>query len=122
MLPSIKRLESAFPGKGKILRNLLESARAVNAHPVAIARAAECYHPPTLLDKRLHALNAECEGFGVEYIAHKDDGCRIGDQYGIEYINQGDTYVTTILYDHFKGSWRLIDWGSIVECRPGAYP
>ena len=118
-LPSIKRLESVFPGKGRVIRKLLESSAAVNAHPAAIARVAECYHPPTLLDKRLHAINAEAEGCGVEYIRHRHDTFRTS--LGLEYINQGDTYTTTIVFDHLKCTWRLCDWGSIVESRPGAY-
>jgi hypothetical protein len=118
-LPSIKRLESAFPGKGKIVRTLLESVAAVNAHPAAIARVAECYNPPTLLDKRLHAINAETEGCGVEYIAHKDDTFR--STYGLEYVNHGDTYVTTIIFDHWKHTWNLCSWGDIVEGREGKY-
>jgi len=126
MFPSQKRLEIAFPGKGSILRKLLTSATAVNKHPVAIAREMvafflpgneECYHPPSLLNKRLHAINAECEGCGVEYIRHKQDGYRMSEMRGLEYINQGDPYVTTIIYDHDRGSWRLTDWGSIVESR-----
>jgi hypothetical protein len=117
MFPSLKRLEIAFPGKGSILRKLLTSDATVNTHPAAIAREKECYHPPGLLDKRLHALNAECEGFGVEYITHKQDGYTRPEMKGIEYINLGDTYATTILYDHGRDSWRLTDWGSIVESR-----
>lgn len=117
MFPSQKRLEEAFPGKGAILRELLTSAAAVNQHPAAIAREQECYHSPGLHDKRMHALNAECEGHGVEYIRHKDDGFRIGEMRGLEYINLGDPCITTIIYDCDRDSWRLTDWGSIVESR-----
>jgi hypothetical protein len=121
-LPSIRTLESAFPGHGRALRRLLEDDRAVRQHPAAIARRAECLHSPTLLDLRLHALNAEAETCGVEYIAHKNDGYRIGEQYGLEYLNTGDTYATTIIYDHSRGSWRVGCWGDVVEARPNLYP
>ena len=120
-LPSIRTLESAFPGHGRALRRLLEDERAVREHPAAVARRQECYHPPSLLDQRLHALNAEAETFGVEYIAHRDDGCRVGDQHGLEYLNTGDTYAPTIIFDHARGSWRVTSWGDIVEARPNHY-
>lgn len=117
MIPSQKRLEQVFPGKGKILRKLLTSDAAVKSHPAASTRRAECYHPPSVHDHRLHALNAETCGHGVEYIRHKNDGYRIGDMRGLEYINHGDPYVTTIIFDCDRGTWRLCCWGGIVESR-----
>lgn len=119
-LPSIKTLESAFPGKGKELRILLESACAVREHPAAIARRGECLHPPTLLDQRLQALNATAETYGVEYIAHKDD--TYCETYGLEYLNVGDTYSPTLIFDHARGSWRVCSWGDVVEARPNHFP
>ena len=120
-LPSIRTLESAFPGHGRALRRLLEDDRAVRQHPAAVARRAECYHPPTLLDQRLHALNAEAETCGVEYIAHRDDGFSADDQHGLEYLNTGDTYATTIIFDHARESWRVASRGDVVEARPNHY-
>lgn len=118
-LPSIKTLESAFPGRGRALRRLLEDDRAVREHPAAIARRDECFTPPTLLDQRLHALNAEAETFGAEYIAHRDDTCR--DTYGLEYLNVGDTYTPTLIFDHARHSWRVCSWGDAVESLPNLY-
>jgi hypothetical protein len=34
-LPSVKSLNRAFPGKGKMLRLLLQSTESVNLHPAA---------------------------------------------------------------------------------------
>jgi len=119
-LPSIETLESAFPGKGKELRTLLESARAVREHPAAIKRREECFHPPSLLDQRLHALNAAAETYGVEYIAHRDD--TYSDTYGLEYLNTGDTYTPTLMFDRARGLWRVCSWGDIVERFPNLYP
>lgn len=119
-LPSIKTLDSAFPGKGRELRKLLESAAAVKRHPAAIRRREDCLHAPSLHDLRLHALNSEAETFGVEYIAHKDDSCR--ETLGLEYLNAGDTYTTTIMFDHARGFWRVCSWGDVVERFPNLYP
>ena len=118
-LPSAKTLDRAFPGAGRTLRTLLESDSAVREHPAAIKRRAECFHPPTLLDLRLHALNAAAETFGVEYISHRDDGMR--DTYGIEYLNTGDSYAPTLTFDHSAGTWKVASWGDIVERKPNLY-
>lgn len=118
-LPSIRTLESAFPGHGRALRRLPEDNRAVREHPAAVARRQECLHPPSLLDQRLHALNAEAETHGVEYIAHCDDSWR--ETLGLKYLNTGDTYTPTLLFDHLRGSWRVCSWGDVVEARPNLY-
>lgn len=118
-LPSIRTLDRTFPGHGRALRRLLEDDRAVREHPAAIARRRECLHPPSLLDQRLHALNAEAETHGVEYIAHRDDSWR--EALGLEYLNTGDTYTPTLLFDHLRGSWRVCSWGDVVEVRPNLY-
>lgn len=124
MLPSVKTLEREFPGKGKTIRKLLESDSAVKKHPAVVEDYYENWrghHSPTLREMRLHAVNAELEGCGVEYIAHKDDGFHERDMLGLEYVNMGDTYVCTIIYDRSRHTWRCCDWGSIVEARPNTY-
>lgn len=118
-LPSVKTLENAFPGHGRELRRLLDDDRAVRAHPAAVARRRECLHPPSLLDQRFHALNAAAETCGVEYIAHRDDGMR--EIFGLEYLNAGDTYTPTLIFDHARQTWRVASWGDIIEARPNSY-
>jgi hypothetical protein len=118
-LPSTKTLENAFPGKGKAVRALLESPKLARQHPAGAARIAECYNPPTQLDVTLHAINSEVEGYGVEYIRHRDDTMR--DNYGLEYINLGGTYISTLIYDHSRDTWRVSSWGDIVEARMRDY-
>ena len=120
MLPSIKRLESAFPGHGKAIRQALESTQFCRQHPAGAARIAECYHPPSIVDLKLTVVNSMTEGHGVEYIAHRDDTLH-GSIYGLDYVNQGKTYATTIIFDHKSNRFILGDWGSIVERREGQY-
>lgn len=104
------------------MRRLLESDRAVREHPAAIARRAECYHPPGLLDQRLHALDAEAETHGVEYIAHRDDGFCHDEMRGLECLNVGDPYAQTLIYNHSTDAWRVCGYGDIVERFPHLYP
>ena len=119
MLPSIKTLESAFPGRGKELRQALKMTRSQLAeHPVGAARIAECYHPPKTYDIRLHVLDSIAKTCGVEYIAHEDD--TFHEAYGLEYLNTGDPYSATIIYDHRVSDhrvsrYRVASWGDIVE-------
>jgi hypothetical protein len=113
MLPSVKTLETAFPGHGKQLRQALEMKRSQLAqHPAGAARIAECYHSPETYDVRLHVLNAIAETCGVEYIAHRED-CS-AEALGLDYLNVGDPYIPTIVR-FADGRYRVACYGDIVE-------
>jgi hypothetical protein len=117
MLPSVKTLDSAFPGKGRELRWALKaSAKQLAKHPAGAARIAECYHPPKVYDVRLHVLNAIADCHGVEYIAHKDDS--FTESKGYDYLNTGDSCVATIVRSCRTGNYRVACWGDIVERNP----
>ncbi len=109
-LPSIRKLEEAFPGMGRTLRTLLEAPAAVRAHPAAVSLADACYHAPGLAQMRLAALNAELEFYGVEYV-RPGRGSRSP---GFEYLNTGDMYAPTIVR-FSDGRYRVSDIGSIIE-------
>ena len=107
--PSVKTLECAFPGKGKALRELLDSDDAVNANPAVIAWERECFNPPRMAEKRMVALDNVLETCGVEYIARGTNA----KSPAITYCNAGDSYATTIL--RVNGVYRVGCWGDIVE-------
>ena len=114
-LPSIKSLETAFPGKGKALRRLLESNKAVREHPAAVELARQCYNPPGLAYMRMTALNTEAGTFGVEAVWYKGESpndCTSAPAF--EYLNTGDTYAATIIR-WSDGRYRVASWGDIVE-------
>ena len=108
--PSQQALERAFPGKGKVLRELLTSNDAVNAHTAVIALVARCCSRPSMSHKRMVAINAELETYGVEHV----QGNGTTRTPSFEYCNTGDTYDTTIIRMQ-SGQYRVGDWGSIVE-------
>jgi hypothetical protein len=113
-LPSVKTLESAFPGKGKQLRKVLEMTKAqLIEHPAGAKRWAECYHPPSCYDLRLHVLDAIAETYGVEYIASVKD--TFTQPRGFDYLNTGHTYALTIIRMAESGNYRVSSWGDIVE-------
>lgn len=52
------------------------------------------------------------DGCGVEYLV-PDDGTQ-----PVAYVNMGDTYNTTLLFDHEKNRFLIGSWGDIVEAQP----
>jgi hypothetical protein len=42
-------------------------------------------------------------------------------QDGLSYVNMGDTYDTTLLYDHKTGRFSVGSWGDIVEKQPDRF-
>ena len=50
---------------------------------------------------------------GVEIIRSADDTMHSFE--GISYLNSGDTYGATLMYDHGRDKWILGCWGDIVE-------
>ena len=106
-MPSVKRLDSAFPGRGKALRTLLGSMTAVTDHPAAQALVASCWHYPSIAYQRMTALNATAETHGIESFCDKKG--RV-----IEYLNVGDYYVETLV--RFPGGrYRVACVGDIIE-------
>lgn len=78
------------------------------------------YNPPPRYLKKLLAINTLLDAYGVEYIAHRDDGYH--NSYGLDYCNTGDTYTPTVGYNHKTGRFFVGDWGSVVERYPAQYP
>lgn len=62
---------------------------------------------------KMQAADDILEGFGVEYIKHKDDDyCKT---LGLEYINMGDSYKPTLIYDYRKQRFLFSTPGDILE-------
>lgn len=62
----------------------------------------------------LGIMNSVCETYGVEYIASKQDNWTDGAA-GLAYLNTGDPYTATVIYDLRSGSWRIDNCGDIIE-------
>jgi len=64
--------------------------------------------------RKLYILNRILDGFhGVESIRSRDD--RFDTFLGIAYLNTGDSYAGTIMYDYGRRKWILSSWGDVVE-------
>jgi len=112
MLPSYKTLEREFPGKGKELRELLEGKRKTRSYKSVQSLERQCYHPPRYQERMETALNEVLEGFGAEAIF--GDSCTQPDAV---YINMGETYAATLLFDYARGRWLVTSWGDWVEAQ-----
>lgn len=121
---SIKKLVDAFQVSFSVAKKInkamkMSSDQLEDEFLSAKERIRECYSKPTTLDIQLHVLNDLIGGFGVEYIGHKDDSyTRI---YGLDYINLGDTYRYTIIFDHAKGKFILSTIGDLIEGKEDKY-
>lgn len=103
--PSIKTLSAVFGDKAKQAREILEMTRGQLVAGPAAARRKECYHSPSTMDLRMHALNALGETYGLEHAE--------GNHGVVSFLNSGDTYNPTIIYWH--GTYRVQSFGDFVE-------
>ena len=108
MLPSIKTIESRLHNTlakeysdtlkvAKEIRKQLESATSHNR-----------------IDKALEEINKLLHGYGVEPVRDNEFSgyyCDIG----LLYVNMGDTYDMTVIYDTRNDSFKVCSWGDIVE-------
>jgi hypothetical protein len=75
----------------------------------------QCYNEPSIDEKIMCALNELLDGHGIEAIR---DSRQWDSYYGdcrFSYVNMGDTYNATILYDCMNDRYILSSWGDVVE-------
>lgn len=102
----------------------LPTAKAVR-RALEEAFAESDVQPSARIDNALNAaddiLQKAGKSHGVEYIAHSDDSMH--EVWGIDYLNMGDPYICTLLFDHMRRAFDVCSWGDIVEAAPaGSYP
>jgi hypothetical protein len=96
--PSLKTLDERLnlrDEEGKSLRHFMQAGKP---------RAALDY------------ANVLMGGEGIEYAPSSEDGPT---QFtGLDYVNMGDTYDTTLIYDRKKRRFVVGAWGDLVEREP----
>ena len=112
----IKRL-CALADKPEELENFIDSYC-----PGTSAYARQCYTSPynTKMWRRtmvLHAVNDLIDGHGVEPLGPMDDWS-VGYAPPYEYVNMGDSYSVTLIYDRDEDSLTIGSWGDIAEAHP----
>lgn len=91
----------------------------------SVARMAKCLNISKVQAAELKALmekgyvartlnfaNKVLDGSGIEYLAPSGGGN------GIDYVNMGDAYSSTLLFDHEKSRFLVGSWGDLVERQP----
>jgi hypothetical protein len=101
------------PHAGPSVQRMVDFLQISKGDAAAIKARMDAGVPyQTLLEEADRLLN----GNGVEYIQSHADTMRSQD--GLSYVNKGDTYDTTLLYDHKTGRFSVGSWGDIVERQP----
>lgn len=119
-IPSQARLIEAFgEDQGTAAYRLAKRLDDCRQHPAVVKWAEQCYHDPRDSSDAhsaclMEALNAVLEGCGVEaiegrYIDHYNQNIQA------TYVNFGEAYATTLLYDHETDRLRLTSLGDFVE-------
>jgi hypothetical protein len=78
----------------------------------------QCFNPPDRINEQLEALNELINGFGVEAIRiddyhYNNYWC---DCIGL-YVNLGDTYTLTIIYNVIDNQFEFTSWGDFYESK-----
>ncbi|HEY5606260.1 MAG TPA: hypothetical protein VIL45_07055 [Thermoplasmata archaeon] len=115
MAPSIKTIREAFPsleeGKAGEIRALLAGKRDPERYESVRKWLSQCYNRPDNDEMILEACNEILGGYGTEAIWDEDSELSPV----ATYVNVGDPYVATILYDCYRGTWRIMGYGDWVE-------
>ena len=112
-LPSLTRRQAAEILL--VIRGRVDPAR----YKTVAAWIGQCFNPPRRIDLKLAAVDEIMGGFGVECIGEAECPTIYGEP-AAEYINVGDTYQATLLYDHDRAKWCMTTWGDWVETHEGA--
>jgi hypothetical protein len=114
--PSAKRLVDALnitPEQAETVRGLIQGT-AKTLDPIKFPRSnayfSSCYRQPKRLGRVLVCLNELLELHGVESLGPVQT-------YGppAEYLNAGDTYAATLIFDHMAGNFKLTTWADWIE-------
>lgn len=110
-------------GKSKRILDLIkeDSAYMNDSCPALKYRSvqnwmSQCFNRPNDHELILCAINQILEGHGVECI--RDENVYVSRYYGdviAEYINMGDTYLMTIVYDTAREKFLICSWGDFYE-------
>ena len=115
-IPSQKALVAAFGhDTGKALRRLLDGRTDPKTIPATASWVAQCYNHPRDSELIESACNAVLSGFGCEAIEAQSAWSDFYCSFVAGYINMGDAYATTLLFDYYRGSVYICSWGDWVE-------
>lgn len=112
---SLKMLKKFFPeDTAKKIRGIITKEIAPEMFKSVQLWIAECYNRPSDPELQMCALDEVLGGFGVEAIrgGYVD---RYHQNIQAVYVNMGNTYDLTILFDNKTQKFVLTSWGDWVE-------
>jgi len=123
-IPTHQRFVDAFgPEEGSIAYCYAKGWMDCRQHPAVEEWARQCYHDP----RESSAAYAEClmlaldrilEGAGVEALRGREPWDRYHGDVEATYVNFGDTYDTTVIYDCRHDRLSVGSVGDLVERAP----
>ena len=115
MIPSVKLLSRYFDrDQAKRIRRIMEIPTVADSYESVQRWVSQCYNPPRWIERAMRALNEEMHGFGVECIKGEYID-KFWDDVIATYVNMGDTYNTTILFDTRTDLFKVTSHGDWVE-------
>lgn len=118
-LDRLKRLMDLTDEQAQTVRDLLHGKIEPDDEqrfPKTVAWKKQCYNHPNRIDLLLEALNEAVEGHGTEPINIEKAWV---DRYWATccavYVNVGETYAPTIIYDTASETFDLLSWGDMLE-------
>ena len=102
-----------------VIASNMQDAELVENFDSAYNAVKECYHKPSHSYLLLRVFNNLLHGYGIEYISSIED--THSKLYGLSYVNLGDLYNTTIVYNHNEDEFLIANCGSIIEKLPNYY-
>ena len=103
-----------------IVRHIIKGKVDLTQYASVNKRIAECYNMTDKVDLTMTAINEVIDGYGVEAIRCSWASSYYGDICAL-YVNMGDTYDQTVVYDTRKGKYIVTSWGDFVERAPKYY-
>ena len=104
------------PHVGPSVKRMVDFLKIPKVHAAAVKARMDDGVPYKAI---LEVVDELMDGNGVEYIDSHADTMRSQD--GLSYVNMGDTYDSTLLYDHKTGRFSVGSWGDIVEKQPARF-
>lgn len=114
MLPSVKTIKNRLGVSLEAAKGIWGAMEGRVLMPKDSPLYKHHHNPPTKHERQLDMINALLDGHGVEVIR----GDWVSNFYGdinAEYINMGDPYINTILYDTLEDRWHVISYGDFIE-------
>lgn len=106
----LERAEGAFPGKGQLILNLIQDKTDPAMYASVALWIRQCFNTPKRIELKMLAINEILEGHGVEAIFSE------GEMWpDMEYVNMGDAYNATVVYDYIDGKFIVTTWGDWIE-------